>query len=457
MAAETLEALRVATIGSHKSGDLEAALKGYRRYLQEKPKDAAMWANLGALYRATGCYELGRIVQKRAYGIAPNHRIVLSNYANISSDLGDYETSIRLRKLYLQHCPADRATHHAMIGRCYRGLGQYRKAINYLTPKVAEFPDEPEIKLQLAFAQFGVGDYGAAFRTNDVRWEAGEIRLTKTPFKTWEDGDPIAGKTILVTPEQGFGDMVLMCRFIPLIAQKGAKVHLVAKKPLRRLLEGIDGVDWLGEAARPSHPVDYRVSLMDLPKLVFDLDDRGHAPGPASLNIPEDSAARAKATTARHNTMFKVGVVWSGSTTYRGNTFRSFSHRMFLPLAELPNVQLFSLYKGPLLEAFETDGSSAIIIDTASTDRDFADCAATMKEMDLIITSDTATAHIAGSLGLPTWVVLHWDAFWVYRHAGETTEWYPSMRLFRQPAPQDWDSAFEAVRSALEEKVSAHG
>jgi len=133
---------------------------------------------------------------------------------------------------------------------------------------------------------------------------------------------------------------------------------------------------------------------MDLPKLVFDLDDRGHAPGPASLNIPEDSAARAKATTARHNTMFKVGVVWSGSTTYRGNTFRSFSHRMFLPLAELPNVQLFSLYKGPLLEAFETDGSSAIIIDTASTDRDFADCAATMKEMDLIITSDTAIRAI---------------------------------------------------------------
>jgi len=80
-----------------------------------------------------------------------------------------------------------------------------------------------------------------------------------------------------------------------------------------------------------------------------------------------------------------------------------------------------------------------------------------MQEMDLIITSDTATAHIAGSLGVPTWVMLHWDAFWVYRHSGETTEWYPSMRLFRQSKPQNWASAFDAVYAALEEKVSAHG
>jgi ADP-heptose:LPS heptosyltransferase len=126
-------------------------------------------------------------------------------------------------------------------------------------------------------------------------------------------------------------------------------------------------------------------------------------------------------------------------------------------MANTPNVQLFSLYKGPFLEAFQKDGSAGLIIDTASTDRDFADCAATMKEMDLIITSDTATAHIAGSLGVPVWVMLHWDAFWVYRHAGETTPWYPSMRLFRQAKPQDWASAFDAANKALVKEVSKHG
>lgn len=133
--------------------------------------------------------------------------------------------------------------------------------------------------------------------------------------------------------------------------------------------------------------------------------------------------------------------------------FRSFSHRDFLPMTELPGVQLFSLYKGPYLEAYEKDGSSAFILDTASSDRDFADCAATMGEMDLIITSDTVSAHLAGSLGVPVWTVLHWDAFWVWRHAGESTHWYPGMRLFRQHRPMDWTGVMEDVKAALTDHV----
>jgi len=106
------------------------------------------------------------------------------------------------------------------------------------------------------------------------------------------------------------------------------------------------------------------------------------------------------------------------------------------------------------LQDLHSDGSSAFILDAAGTDRDFADCAAMMQEMDLVITSDTATAHIAGSLGLPTWVILHWDPFWVYTHAGETTPWYPSMRLFRQDRPLDWDGVFAKVEKALRKRVT---
>jgi len=420
MVSKTAAQQRLQSFDAHKSGDLNSALKGYGSYLKTVPTDAGIWTNLGALYRATGRHDMARIAQKRAYQLNPNDIGILNNYANILSDLGAYEESIRLRKQSLEQDPSH-AMHHAMIGRCYRGLGRYRDAIAYLTPWVSKIPNEPEIRLQLAFAQLGAGEYGAAFRTYDARWQTGEIQPPKVPFKTWEDGDPIDGKTILVTPEQGFGDMVLLSRFIPLLAAKGAKVRLVAKRPLLRLLEGIEGVEWIGEAAKANDPVDYWVSLMDLPKIVFGPNENGKAPAPIRLNVPEDSTQRAKAITARHDTMFKIGVVWSGSATYKANSFRSFTHREFLPMAGLPNVQLFSLYKGPFLEAYEKDGTSALIIDTASSERDFADCAAMMQEMDLIITSDTATAHIAGSLGVPTWVMLHWDAFWVYRHSGETT------------------------------------
>jgi len=113
------------------------------------------------------------------------------------------------------------------------------------------------------------------------------------------------------------------------------------------------------------------------------------------------------------------------------------------------------LYKGPSLAAFHADGSDAFLIDTASTDRDFADCAATMAAMDLVITSDTATAHVAGSMGIDVWTVLHWDPFWVWTHAGDTTPWYPAMRLFRQTTPLDWSLVMSKVNMALEHRLKA--
>jgi len=430
-------ARRAAIVDAHKAGQYDDALAGYTEYLARYPKDAGIWTNLGALYRTLGRHQMGRVAQARAYALEPDDKGILNNYANILSDLGDYALSIELRQKSLA-MDASHVMHHAMIGRCFRGMGDYAAAIEYLTPRVVEFPEEPEIQLQLAFAQLGAGHYGAAFRNYDARWSTDELKPPTVPFPKWEDGMPIEGKTILVLPEQGFGDMVVLARFIPLIAAKGAKIRLTAKKPLLRLLDGIEGVDWVGQTATKNDPVDMWVSLMDLPKLVYGLNEAGAVPAPTVLSVPKDSADRARDLTAQHGDMFKVGVVWSGSATYKGNTFRSFTHRDFLPMAEIPNVQLFSLYKGPYLEAFQQDGSAGLIIDTAST-------------------SDTATAHIAGSLGVPTWVMLHWDAFWVYGHKGETTPWYPSMRLFRQPAPQDWQGAFNAATAALQKEVTAHG
>ena len=448
--------LRAQSVNAHKAGNLDEALKGYALYLARYPEDAGIWTNLGALYRSTSRHEMARIAQARAYAIDPEDTGVLNNYSNILSDLGEYERSIELRQTSLEKDPSH-VMHHAMIGRCYRGMGRYEEAIDYLTPRVVECPQEPEIELQLAFAQLGARRYGSAFRSYDARWNTGEIDLPEVPFTRWSDGMSVKDKTLLILPEQGFGDMVLLARFIPLVAKLGASVRLVAKKPLIRLLQGVEGIDWIGEAASRSDPIDLWITLMDLPKLVYGPNDDGDVPPPATLSIPPDSADRAKIATAQHQKMYKVGVVWSGSATYKGNNFRSFTHREFLPMANVPGVQLFSLYKGPFLEAYEKDGTAALILDTASSDRDFADCAATMKEMDLIITSDTATAHIAGSLGVPVWVMLHWDSFWVYRHHGDTTPWYPTMRLFRQPKPQDWASAFEAAHAALIKEVEQNG
>lgn len=435
----------------HQAGKVEEAQRDYAAYLSRFPNDHGIWSNLGALLRRAGRHELSLRAHERANAAGVTDKGIRNNYANILSDLGQYDDSLAIRRSLLAEFPDD-ADQKAMIGRCYRGKGDYEAAIDWLTMAVADHPDHAELRIQLAFAQLGAGDYANAFEAYRSRWQGDELTPRNLPWPEWR-GEDVDGKTVLVLTEQGFGDAVLFTRFLPWLKARGARVLYLSERPMLRLFDGLDGADWVGKSMPEQERVDYWVNMMDLP--ILGLTSEAEIPAPTGLNVPADSTDRARAIVAPFQARFRVGVVWTGSATYKGNAFRSFSHRDFHPLIDIPDVQLFSLYKGPYLDAFHSDGTSALIVDTASTDRDFADCAATMQQMDLVITSDTATAHIAGSLGVPTWVVLHWDAFWVYRHSGGTTPWYPSMRLYRQDAPLDWDSALSKVETDLRALVSA--
>ena len=428
------------------AGDNEAALKHLTDYLIDHPKDGLAWSRLGSILRTLKQHENALRAHRRAFELSPRNGSVANNLANILSDLGHYDESIRLRSLILNAKPDD-TNQLSMIGRCLRSAGRYQDAINFLERALSAHPSDPEIRIQLAFAQLGKGDYKAGFANYDARWRTKEIKLPKLDFPRWS-GQDLVGKRVLVMPEQGFGDFILTIRLLPLLKSRGAHVSVLAKKPLLPLLGSLKGCDEVRESYSKSEKFDYWLSLFDLPLL--GLEDRDDIPEPTKLQIPDDSIERARTFTAPYIDSFKIGVVWTGSTTYKGNSFRSFSHRDFLPLTDLPRAQLFSLYKGPELAPYEADGTAALILNAAAHDRHFGDCAAMMREMDLVITSDTATAHIAGSLGIPTWVLLHWDSFWVYTHTGTTTPWYPSMRLFRQPVPRDWQSVQDAVLAALD-------
>jgi hypothetical protein len=150
---------------------------------------------------------------------------------------------------------------------------------------------------------------------------------------------------------------------------------------------------------------------MDLPGLHFAQHDA--VPPPTRLTVPQDARDRARRLAAPFRDRLRVGVIWAGSGTYGGDAFRSFPHAALHVLLDVPGVQLFSLYKGPELAAFRDDGTSAFVVDAGSTDRDLADCAGVMGEMDLVVTSCTVTAHLGGSLGVPVWTLLHWGAFWL--------------------------------------------
>ncbi len=443
--------LRSRAADLHRAGKWAEARALYAEYLAQNPDDAAIWSNLGSLFRSEGRHDSSLNAQERAFALTPDSPAVLNNLANILSDIGHYDRALDLRRKLLRADPTD-ANQKAMIGKALRAKGDYDAAIAHLTKAIIQHPDYHELQIQLALSQLAARQYAQGFRTYDIRWKTGELTPRKVNQPKW-DGTPLDGKTILVLPEQGFGDAVTFARFIPVLRRfNPARVMVLTEKPLMRLLDGLDGADWMGPEVGPTHPFDVWTNMMDLPPLHFDHTDT--IPAPTRLSVPDDSRTRARAITAPHAKRFKVGVVWCGSVTYRGNAFRSFNHTEFHALLDLPDLQLFSLYKGPELAAYQADGTNAFIIDTASTDRDFADCAATMQEMDLIITSDTATAHVAGSLGLPVWTLLHWDAFWLWQHDGDLTPWYSSMRLIRQKEPCDWAGVMARVRRKLARRIA---
>ena len=441
---QALEQLRRAAHRAHRDGD-DRALQDYARYLAQVPDDAPTWSNLGALHRTKGRYLAALRAQARAQVLQPDDPALRNNYANILSDLGQYDESIAHREWILEQRPDD-VSQKAMIGRCLRGQGRYEEAITYLQAAITDHPDDTELQMQLAFAELGAGRYRDAFETYRIRWDTAEMKRRDLPYPEWQ-GEDLGGKTVLVMPEQGFGDAILFARFVPSLRKAGARVLYLVEPPVAPLFEGLDGADWVGTGLPKSTPVDCWMNMMDMARVHFAMTD--DVPPPARLNVPDASVIRAQDIVAPHADLFKVGVVWTGSVTYKGNKFRSFRHTDLLPLIDLPGVQLFSLYKGPELTSYYADGTDAFIIDAAGSEAHFGDSAAMMQQMDLIITSDTATLHLAGSLGVPCWAVLHWDPFWVWRHSGDSSDWYPGVRLFRQKTALDWVPVIKEVRAAL--------
>jgi len=186
--------------------------------------------------------------------------------------------------------------------------------------------------MQLAFAQLGQGDYAQGFENYKARWGGKELKPRKMPMPEWV-GEELDGKTILVLPEQGFGDAVLFVRFLPILSDLGATVRLLCERPLLRLFQGIAGADQVVTSLGDTDDADYWVNMVDLAQLHFEAVDI--VPPPTTLTVPDDSVKRAKDVVAPHRSAFKVGVVWSGSETYKGNAFRSFSHLDMLPLTDL--------------------------------------------------------------------------------------------------------------------------
>ncbi|EAV42139.1 TPR repeat [Stappia aggregata IAM 12614] len=381
--------------------------------------------------------------------------------------------------------PASATALHRLIAH-YLRLGRSGDALRVAEQLKNRQPDDPEIDYVLAVARSRRGQRDEALATFrellchnphdagsaiEASWLALGQRDYQAGWPLWEhrfglnvspaasqhlpfwDGSPLLGKKILVLPEGGYGDIIWAVRFLPALKATGAKVHFLCPPALLRLLQSLEGVDeWVDEADGP-HGCALQVSLLSLPSLLNVNDPSLHPP--ARLQGDSSFAEKRDSLLARARAPLRVGIIWSGNVDYGGNADRAAQLQDFLPLAELPFVQLFSLQKGPPQRQLIEGGLGDLVIDC--DDFDFAETALLIQALDIIVMTDSAAAHIAGAVGTPVWVLLDTFPHWYHCFEGERSDWYPGMRYFRQEKSRNWTDVVGNIREALKRVAKSRG
>lgn len=446
-----LQELRQKARDLHTAGKLDAAIDSYRIYLHQVPGDASSWSNLGVALRSAKHFEAAIAAQRRAIELSPDEGGYWSNLGNALKDVDRVEESIAAHVRAVSIGPKE-ATWRHNLSVSYREAARFEEALTELDKTIRLAPREAKFRWDRGYALLHLQRFPEAWIAYEWRYRLPEVGGIRRAIPRWL-GEPFAGKRLMITPEQGFGDTIFACRFLPLVKAGGGTVMLATKPALQPLFKDLAGVDEVVGHDGAVKRFDYHCSLMDLPR-IFEITPQ-NAPPPARFSIPEEARAKARSLLARAKGRFKVGIVWSGSVTFKNNRKRAVAVERFLPFAEIPGVQLVSLQKGPMEQDLDKPGIGALMIDAGRQVENFAETAAVIDELDLVIMTDSSVAHLACSLGKPVWNLLNFLPYWLYDVKGETTPWYPTMRLFRQPKPGAWDPVFLSARKELARLLEA--
>jgi hypothetical protein len=252
----------------------------------------------------------------------------------------------------------------------------------------------------------------------------------------------------LLHSEQGFGDTIQFIRYAPLLARQGARVVVECQPELRSLLRGVEGVQHLLAQGEPLPPFDLHAPLLSLP-LAFGTR-LGSIPAQVPYLKADPALAEAwRGKVAGDGRRLKIGLAWAGSPARKGDRQRSVSLSALAPLAAVKGADFYSLQKGPAAEQAKNPPPEMRLMDLTAELKDFADTAALIASLDLVISVDTAVAHLAGAMARPVWTLLEFVPAWRWLLDREDSPWYPTMRLFRQPSRGDWGSVVRRVAEAL--------
>ena len=433
------------------------AKEAFNRAIDLQPGHPDLHLNYGIALKDMGDY-LGALQHFRlAAQLNPNFGLAHYNIAIALHELGDSEGAFVANEEALRLSP-NLAVAHVNRGAFLHLKKDYVSAAESYTSALALDAENAGAKWNLALIKLTLGEYRVGFELyeNRVMNEAlADLYSERIPIPTWRgESDPTI-RNILVLHEQGLGDTIQFSRFLYLIAERGFRITIVAPRPLHRLLAQIPGVDEIAEKINLPSSIDRFCYIMSLPQIfrtTLETIPFGSQAYLFSDDLLKEKWAQNIVRLIDSQRQPKVGVMWRGGSASKIRGRSMTAQDMVLLLG--PNYYLVSLQKE--LPSAEADfiATRRDLIHFGHEQEDFADTAALIDQLDLVVTVDTSVAHLAGALGKETWVLLPFSADWRWLESRDDSPWYPNMRLFRQSSAGEWGSVLLRVKQALEHRFS---
>ena len=396
---------------AHQRGDTDAALRLIEHPRALRPDDPVLLRNLAEIFRAAGRSDDAVAAARRAIELDPQHAEGHLNLAQALADAGDLAA-------------AEEAARHA----------------------IALAPDNPDVHLARARALLTAGDFRRGLP--EYEWRLTKLPQLRRPTAAprWTGGGKIAGRSIVLRAEQGFGDVLQFVRYAGVLAERGATVILECQPELARLMTRAAGVSEVIPRGQPIPPANFHAPLLSLP-LAMNTTSVATIPAKVPYITPHPQLLAAwKPLVENNRSNLNVGLAWSGRKRDAAEARRSCRLTDLAPLAAVPGISFYSLQKTRI---GAEDPPPFPLIDLTARLSDFADTAALLSHLDLVISIDTAVAHLAGALGRPVWTLLSHAPDWRWLRDRTDSPWYPTMRCFRQQRGGDWPTVAAAVAAEL--------
>jgi tetratricopeptide (TPR) repeat protein len=430
----------------HEHGQIKNAIPLLQQAVSLLPSSPAMLYNLGNALRDDGQLNESIECYQRCLGLRSTMVDVLNNLGNVLKVVGRVDEAIACYERILGIDP-NHILARNNLGSALQQVGKFDEAERCYTDALKLNPDYAPFHWNLGLVLLTQGKFIEGWPHYAWRRRVDQFQFSRAPHSqpVW-DGSTLAGKRILIHAEQGLGDTIQFARYLPMVAQRGGKIILECQKPLFTLLQSVPGIEQMISVEDPSPQCDVQAPLIDLPMIFQTTLETVPATIPY-LSPPTEAVAQWKQRIGSDHHL-KVGLIWMGRSAHYNDRNRSLPLSALFPLASVSGVSFHCLQKDR--DGF-ADFGPLQMKDWAAELTDFKQTAALLENLDLLITVDTAAAHLAGAMGKPAWLLLPFSPDWRWMLGREDSPWYPSMRLFRQPRTGDWQTPIARVVDSLTE------